>query len=247
MKLRLNLPKARGLFITGTDTGVGKTIVAGGIAHLLGGHMRTGVFKPVASGCRKEAGRLIAADAEFLAMCSQGDWSLETITPVRYEIPAAPIVCAEYENRPVNFDAVAAAYRHIVSHSDAVIVEGIGGVMVPLNESCTILDLAAAMGLPAVVVARPDLGTLNHTLMTVACVRAAGLRVAGVVICGYNEADADIAEQTAARVISGFGQTNILCIVPREPQASVEECRLGPGILAALGECEWKDLLYMNT
>lgn len=243
MPLNLDLPRARGLFITATDTEVGKTLVSGAIASLLSRKYRVGVFKPIATGCIQTREGLVSEDAQFLSLAADGDIPLSTITPVRYSIPAAPVVSAEYENRPIDYDAIRTAYRYIAENHDIVIVEGIGGALVPIDEQFTILDLAQQFALPAVVVARPNLGTINHSLMTLACVRAAGLRVVGVVLNGYRETEYEIAEQTAPRVISGFGQTNILTCVPWDEQSSVENGTLGPDLLEAVADCDWEDLI----
>lgn len=238
-----DLPKTSGLFITGTDTGVGKTLVTGAIARLLSNAgKKVGVLKPVASGCRHDREGLVSNDAEFLAVCAETDYPLSIITPVCYKTPAAPIVCAEIERRPIDFEAIAAAYGFLSQTCDVVLVEGIGGALVPLTDTETILDLAAALDLPAVIVARPNLGTINHTLLTLAAVRAAGLPVAGVVINGYNAAEADIPEETAPNVIARCGRTNVLTVVPYDDLSSVENARLGAAVLEAIAYCDWDAL-----
>lgn len=237
------LPKKPGLFITATDTGVGKTLITGAIARLLrNAGKKVGVLKPVASGCRRTREGLVSADAEFLAVCAATEYPLSVITPVCYTTPAAPWVCAESEGRAVDFEAIAAAYRYLCTTCDVVLVEGIGGAMVPLTETETILDVAAAMDLPTVIVARPNLGTINHTLLTLAAVRAAGLPVAGVVINGYNALTASVAEETAAEVISRCGQTAILAVVPYDEDSCVEEGRLGDAVLEVMAQCDWNGL-----
>ena len=241
MTLDLKLPKAKGLFIMGTDTGVGKTLVTGGIAHVLTEKgLNVGVIKPLVTGCRKEGDELIAGDAEFLAACAQADYPLSTITPVRFEIPAAPTACLMHEDRVVDYDAIVTAYKFLCETCDIVLVEGIGGVMVPIDNEHTILDLAVQFDLPAVIVARPNLGTINHSLLTIEAVRNAGLPVAGVVISGYDEQTADIPEQTAPGIIEQFGQTQILTIIPKDEDSSVEECKLGEQVIESLSETDWQ-------
>jgi dethiobiotin synthetase len=240
--LNLNLPKKNGLFITGTDTGVGKTLVTGGIAAVLRQQgLKVGVFKPIASGCRDD-GILISDDTEFLAMCANADYSLSVITPVTYKTPAAPITCVEVERRPIDYEEIAAAYTYLCENTDVVLVEGIGGAMVPIDEEHTVLDLAVEFNLPTVVVARPDLGTINHSLLTIEAVRNAGLPVAGLVVSGYNAFDADTAEETSPEVICGFSHTNLLSIVPFDEESNVEEGRLGEGVIETLAFCDWKAL-----
>ena len=240
--LNLNLPKKNGLFVTGTDTGVGKTLVTGGIAAVLRQQgLKVGVFKPIASGCRND-GMLISDDTEFLALCADADYSLSVITPVTYKTPAAPITCVGIEGRPIDYEEIAAAYTYLCDHTDVVLVEGIGGAMVPIDQEHTVLDLAVEFNLPTVIVARPNLGTINHSLLTIEAVRNAGLPVAGLVISGYNAFEADIAEETSPDVICGFSRTNLLSIVPFDEESSVEEGRLGEGVIETLAFCDWKAL-----
>ncbi|MHC4525876.1 MAG: ATP-dependent dethiobiotin synthetase BioD, partial [Planctomycetota bacterium] len=112
-----------------------------------------------------------------------------------------------------------------------VLVEGIGGAMVPLDAEHTVMDLAVEFNLPTVIVARPNLGTINHSLLTIEAVRNAGLPVAGLVISGYNAFEADTAEETSPDVICGFSNTNLLSIVPYDEESSVEEGNLGEGVI----------------
>ncbi|RKY11125.1 MAG: dethiobiotin synthase [Planctomycetota bacterium] len=240
--LNLNLPKKNGLFITGTDTGVGKTLVAGGIAAVLRGQgLKVGVFKPIASGCRKD-GALISDDTEFLALCADADYSLSVITPVTYKTPAAPVTCVQLEGRAIDYEEIVAAYTYLCENTDVVIVEGIGGAMVPIDDEHTVLDLAVEFNLPMVVVARPNLGTINHSLLTIDAVRNAGLPVAGLVISGYNAFEADIAEETSPEVICEFSGVNLLSIVPFDEESSVEEGRLGQTVVEVLDFCDWATL-----
>ncbi|MHC4881405.1 MAG: dethiobiotin synthase [Planctomycetota bacterium] len=240
--LNLDLPKKNGLFITGTDTGVGKTLVAGGIARVLRERgLKVGVFKPIASGCRDE-GILISSDTEFLAMCADADYSLSIISPVTYKTPAAPVTCAEIEGRDIDYEAIVTAYNYLCDNTDVVLVEGIGGALVPIDYQYTVLDLAVEFNLPTVIVARPNLGTINHSLLTIQAVRNAGLPVAGLVISGYNAFEADIAEETSPDVICGFSNTNLLSIVPYDEESSVEDGKLGEGVVETLSFCDWKAL-----
>src|SRR5512140_2882489 len=138
----MRLPKHKGLFITGTDTGVGKTLIAGGITSILAGQgLRVGVFKPIATGCRMEKGKLVSSDAEFLAKFSNCSCGLPIVNPVSYLTPAAPIVAAEIENRRIDYARIEDAYLFICENHDVVIVEGIGGVRVPLSPRVDVLEI----------------------------------------------------------------------------------------------------------
>lgn len=239
----LNLPQVNGLFITGTDTGVGKTLVAGGIAKILNQAGYTvGVFKPVATGCKHHHEGLVSTDAEFLRYWSGCDFELSVINPVGFVTPAAPVVCHEFERRCVDFAAIETAYKTICQASDFVIVEGIGGIRVPISGDVDVLELAKAFSLPVVIVARPYLGTINHTLLTIDAVRGAGLDVAGVVISGYEATSATYAEETGPDVIAEYGDVGILAIVPHDEDSDVENCRLGDLAVDALTDCDWAKL-----
>ena len=238
----MELPKAKGFFITGTDTGVGKTVVAGGIAKILSQDHRVGVFKPVASGCRKQREGLINDDAEFLSCCANCQFPLSVVNPVGFITPAAPVVCEEVEHRRVDFEQIATAYKYICENSDVVIVEGIGGLLVPISDSVDVAEMAKWFDLPVVIAARPGLGTINHTLLTIDAVRKAGLDLAGVVINGYDVSKADTAIETAPAVIAQWGDTQILSIVPFDEDTDIEKGLLGDSIVETLDGCDWAQM-----
>ncbi|MCG3181584.1 MAG: ATP-dependent dethiobiotin synthetase BioD [Phycisphaerae bacterium] len=216
-------PAAAGVFVTAIDTEVGKTVIAGALAMAARrGGRRVGVFKPFATGCRHRQGLgLVSSDSEFLAWAADCELDLATITPQRWHAPLAPMAAAKAENRPVDFDAVVSAWRRLRAASDFAVVEGIGGILVPLTRDASVLDLAEAMGLPAVVVARPLLGTLNHTLLTVDALRSRGLKVAAVAINRYNPDSHDPAEESNPAVLAELTRLPIVC-VPDDAQTRVE-------------------------
>src|SRR5436305_418594 len=140
-----------GLFITGTDTEIGKTVVAGAIAQWFRRReFRVGVCKPVATGCVRRREGLVSEDAEFLAHCADAPGPLDLICPQRYVEPLAPAVAAEHANQPLDWSAIDRALQDIAAASDVVIVEGVGGLMVPLDPKHTVLDLAKRLNLPTV-------------------------------------------------------------------------------------------------
>lgn len=239
----MNFPEKPGLFITGTDTGVGKTLIAGTIARILtDSGLKVGVFKPIATGCRHSREGLISSDAEFLAYCSDCDYPLSVVNPVGYATPAAPIVSADYEHREVDFEQISSSYNYICQSCQLVIVEGIGGLRVPITEDIDVLDLAAGLGLPVVIVSRAELGTINHTLLTIDAMRSKNLKIAGVVINGYDASKAEPAETTAPQVIARCGNVNILAVVPFDETVDVEEGRLGEVVIESLADCDWVEL-----
>lgn len=228
-----------GLFITGTDTGVGKTVVAGAVAAWFRRHgFRVAVLKPVATGCGRRREGLVSEDAEFLAHCADAPHPLDLICPQRYAEPLAPAVAAERAGQPLDWAAIQRSIDLITRDSDILIVEGVGGVRVPLDQVHTVLDLAAWLRLPAIVVARPGLGTINHTLLTL---EALGPRASlgGVVINRYPADSAGVAEETNPRVIEQWGRVPVLCLVPEEKPVQLG---LPDGIVAATEPVDWERL-----
>ena len=229
-----------GLLVTGTDTGVGKTLVAAAIADWFRRRQfRVAVLKPVATGCVKRREGLVSEDAEFLAHHADARFPLHVVGPACYAEPLAPAVAAERAGEPLDWEAVARSVREMSAASDVMIVEGVGGLMVPMDARATVLDVATWLKLPAVVVARPGLGTINHTLLTVDALRRAGVRVAGVVVNRYPPETADVATETNPRAIERWGKVPVLCVVPDE---KVEGITLPPGVVAAVDAVDWETL-----
>lgn len=250
------LPPVRGLFVTGTDTDVGKTLVAGAIARNLRRlGRRVAVFKPAASGCKRSRGQLVSGDAEFLAACADTPDVLSDIAPVRYAAALAPNVAAQREGTPVDLDAIFEAYARLTADADVVIVEGVGGLLCPLSDEFWVIHLAMLTGLPLVVVARAGLGTINHALLTLHAARSAGLHVAGVVINRYPPdllvdcrqgvtagAAGDIAALTNPHQIASRGRTGILAVVPDDADNSVERITIGSETQYAIAQTDWDAL-----
>jgi len=242
MTNRVKFTRANGVFITGTDTGIGKTVVAGAIAHCLAETgRRIGVFKPIATGCRRTREGLVSEDAEFLAHCSNCDNPLEQINPERYSEPLAPIVAAERAHREIDWENVQLGYQNIVKTNDLVVVEGIGGVMVPISQNYLVLDLMQEMALPVIVVTSSRLGMINHTLLTINMCRNNNLSVIGVVINNYDTEHATWAEETNPRIIAEVGAVSVLAVIPYDKSTCVEKGVLGSQVLGAARLCNWAD------
>jgi dethiobiotin synthetase len=164
-----------GLFIVGTDTGVGKTVVAAAfIHHLRDTGVNVGAFKPVESGGR--------ADSEFLREAAGADDPLELLNPYNFREPISPHQAAEEEGQEISVSTILEAFESLKKRHDYIVAEGAGGLLVPLRRDFLIGDLIARLGLPVLVVARAAVGTINHTLLTVRQAQSLGLRVVGVVI-----------------------------------------------------------------
>jgi len=169
----------RGFFVTGTDTGVGKTVVACALVRGLRARgVDVGGMKPIETGVQDEGPR----DALALREAAGGGDALDAVCPQRFALPAAPTVAAAAEGRRVELDAVRRAFAALAARHDCLVVEGAGGLLVPAAEGVSMADLAGELGLPLVVVARASLGTINHTRLTLEAAAARRLALAGVVI-----------------------------------------------------------------
>lgn len=168
-----------GLFVTGTDTGVGKTVVACALARALRARGRgVGVLKPCETGVGAEG----PLDALALRAAAGVDDALGEVCPERFALPAAPSVAAAAEGKAVDLERIRAAARRLRARHEILLVEGAGGLLVPLAPGFAMADLAVELGLPLLVAARAELGTINHTLLTLEAAERRGLALAGVVI-----------------------------------------------------------------
>jgi len=170
----------RGIFVTGTDTDCGKTVVACGVvAALRARGLRVGVMKPVAAGAEAGAAGLRNRDALDLIATSGLDLSYEDVNPFVYAPPIAPHIAAAQTGQPIRFAPLRAAFARIAAASDAVVVEGAGGWRVPLGPDGDMADLAVTLGLPVLLVVGLRLGCLNHALLTAEAIVRRGCRLAG--------------------------------------------------------------------
>ncbi len=171
-----------GIFITGTDTGVGKTLVACGLAALLRDlGYSVGVMKPAETGCEERDGKLFPQDAFYLKEASGCEEPLEKICPYRLKEPLAPSVAAERAGVKIDISHLLTLYGEISQKHDITLVEGAGGLLAPLLPGYTYADLAKLLKLPLLVVAADRLGVINHLLLTLEHASCRGLRVLGYV------------------------------------------------------------------
>lgn len=181
-------------FVTGTDTGVGKTVVAAGLAAAFRRRgIDVGVMKPVATGGVRRGGTLISEDAEILIQAAGTRDSLDLVNPVCLEPPAAPLLAGK-----VDLERVQRAYRILSKRHETMIVEGIGGLMVPIRARFFVTDLIRRMALPVVVVTRSTLGTINHTLLTIDAARRRRIRILGIVVNHPDRSAASIGSRRLA-------------------------------------------------
>lgn len=190
------------LFVTGTDTGVGKTFTVVQLLRLLRAAGRSCVaFKPICCGDRRDAELLLAAG-------SDGP-TIDEINPVWLKTPAAPLLAAQKERLEIDTDRLCSAFNSLRARFDHIVVEGVGGWLVPIKAGYFVSDLAAEFGLPVLVVAQNRLGCLNHTMLTLQSVERRKLRCAGVVLNSTPEAR-DLSQETNAGVLRQVAGVPIL-------------------------------------
>ena len=217
---------ARGIFVTGTDTGVGKTIVSAGLAMALKARgLRVGVMKPVATGCIGN-GRLISMDAVYLFEAAENEYAPLT-SPVRFRNPVAPSIASIYEQKEVDLDVIRNAFGKLKRYYDYLIVEGIGGMLVPIRKNFLVANLIREMGYPIVIVSHVSLGAINHTLLTVDSALIRGFPIKGIIFNRAPLVNYSLAELTNARAIHELTGLPVLGTLPEIEDVDVERCRFG--------------------
>lgn len=232
---------AKGIFITGTDTGVGKTVVTAALASLFKDRgVSVGVMKPIQTGCGNGRGPLSAPDVRFLLKALNGPRGhrsrgriilpreeLEWISPYRFSAPVAPLVAAARERIRIRFDKILRSYRSLSRRYSLLLVEGIGGLLCPLGPNLYALDLALRMRLPILIVATTRLGSINHTLLTIRWAQRSGARVLGVVLNRPHRSSRSLAERTLPDILARLSPVPIIGILPYRGGIDVEKGRLG--------------------
>jgi len=198
----------RGVFVTGTDTGVGKSVVAAAICAALADHgERVAAFKPAVTGLDEDPGEW-GHDHELLAAVANVGQSPGDVAPYRYGPPLSPHLAAELAGEEIDAERLVTGARAAGRSADALVVEGVGGLTVPLTPSYLVRDLAAALNLPVVIAARTGLGTINHTLLTLEAARAAGLTAAGVVMTPWAD-DPEPIEVSNRETVETLGEVKV--------------------------------------
>lgn len=193
------------MFVTGTGTAVGKTVVASVIARTLAVRgERVAVFKPAVTGLDELGPR----DHEVLRVAAGSRQSDEEIAPYRYGPPMSPHLAAELAGEEISPERLLNAARAAADRVDALVCEGVGGLLVPLAPTYSVRDLAVDLGLPLVVAAPPGLGTINHTLLTIEAARAAGLEVAAVVPTPWLDEPGEV-ERSNRETIAALGEVEV--------------------------------------
>lgn len=235
--------KISGIFVTGTDTGVGKTVVSAALALFLRRRgLEVGVCKPVETGVADPSA--LGPDATLLKWAAASSDPPEAICPCRLRAPLAPSMAASREGVRIAPSDLSDAVHTVSQGKDFVIVEGAGGLMVPINGGFLIADLAKNLGLPLLIVCRPGLGTINHTLLTVLAARGMEIPLAGFIVNGMPDHPGE-AEEAAPHALASLASADLLGVLPRvegDEQERVETLASGiaqlptlPWLLNALG------------
>lgn len=208
----------RSVFITATDTGVGKTIVTAGVLSAARAAGLDAVpMKPTQTGCVCRDGRWSAPDLDLcysLSGYEPAPVELALACPYPFQPACSPHLAAAMAGRRVSIPGIVYRFRRLRAAHDAVLVEGAGGVQVPLNEKQTMLDLMRALKLPVILVTRTSLGTLNHTLLSVESLRAAGLNLLGIVAVHHSPHPPGIVEDNNLQTLEGVARVPVLARIP---------------------------------
>lgn len=212
---KANAETINGLFVTGTDTGVGKTMVTAAIAAVLRAEgLNVGVWKPVQSGARIGSGM---TDAEKLVQLTGIDERPEAVAPFTFESPVTPMLAAKQSGVTLSLKELIEASAPLVKRYEALIVEGAGGVAVPLTDDALMADFISELRMPALIVARSCLGTINHTLLTASYLRQRGVPIIGVIMndIKLTEPVDDPSIASNAELIERYGGLKVLGRFPR--------------------------------
>ena len=217
----------KGFFITGTDTGVGKTFVAAGLIRaMIYQGLSVCPMKPAETGCRVSKGKLVPEDTVKLMKASGADEPIDLINPYRMRNPLAPSVAAEIEGIIIKKKSVLDAYKKLSNKYDIIIAEGAGGIMVPLYKKYLYLDLVRDLGLPLIIIARPGLGTINHSLLTIEAARTKDIKVLGLVFNHSEKTKTDISQKTNPEIITQIGKVPVLGIIQYMSQSDKDKSNI---------------------
>ena len=207
-----------GIFITGTDTGVGKTVVS---AILLASLRKAGIdavpMKPVQTGCKTTKGRSTAPDLEFMLKFSgikPSNADKNLMCPYRFKPACSPSLAATMTGKSISLARIKKRFQKLSSQHEAVIVEGAGGLLVPVSGKKTMLDLMKMLKLPVILVARPGLGTINHTLLSIREIKRAGLKLEGIIFNQTQPGKPGFIEKDNLTTIARLGKVKILGCIP---------------------------------
>ncbi|MBL8036218.1 dethiobiotin synthase [Nitrospira sp. CMX1] len=208
-----------GIFITGTDTGVGKTLVTAALAlHFKKQGLSVGVMKPIETGVSPS--REAQSDAARLRAIIESDEPLGAIRPYAFELPVAPLAAAQKEGQAINLETIKKIYRLLSSRYDFMVVEGVGGVRVPITPKIGVTDLIRLLRLPVVVVGRSGLGGINHALLTIEALQRSRIPILALVLNQTESARSAVArlqQRTTLEILRKQAGVPVLGPLPYEP------------------------------
>jgi dethiobiotin synthetase len=217
---------SKGIYIIGTDTGVGKTVVSAGLMHLLLAKKHpSAYFKPVASGAVVINGATESIDAVFVRTASGFIEERKNITPFVFKNEMAPHLASHLEQMPIDIDLIKDRLQYLKGHYEWIIAEGAGGLAVPLNdEGYMQYDLIRELGFSCLLVARAGLGTINHTLLTIHFARSAGLKIKGIIINGSTQS---LLERDNVETIAKLAGVSAIITLPALTGVDTEKGQTG--------------------
>lgn len=233
------------IFITGTDTEVGKTIISAAIAGVLQSlGFVVGVYKPIQTGAEvDEKGNMYSPDLKFV---KNVDTNIITHCSFMYKTPAAPLVAANVVGDLIDINVLVKDYKNLCEQCDFVIVEGIGGISVPIAPGVNVKDLILALDIPVLAVTRPNLGTINHSILTAEYAKAHNLDFIGFIMSGYPILTSEVAVKTAPQVIPQFAKSELLGIIPKIPNLSIKNPQAESLIEAVLQNLDLEKIFQVS-
>ena len=225
----------RGVFVTGTDTGVGKTVVSAAfLLALRGTGIDAAYMKPISTGCAMAGGRLFSPDVRFVGGICPLEDDDGLVNPIAFAPPIDPLSASAMAEKEIGMHVIMEAFSELSRKHEILIVEGIGGIAVPLGNGFDVCDLIRELGLPAIVVMRPSLGTVNHTIMTVDYARRRGVEVRGLVVNSSSSQRPGLAARIGPGLVGGILDLPVIARIDYDPDLSrnPEKAlrRFGPGL-----------------
>ena len=217
------MTKPKGYFISGTDTCVGKTVVTACLLAFYREHgIDTGIMKPIETGVDQTCSSEANSDAKLLLAVSGNQDTFEEVCPVRLKPMASPLQAARMTNQALDIDFILENFHRLQARHDQMLVEGIGGLLVPLKTNYLVSDLIKDMQLPLIIVSRISLGTLNHTLLTLKAARETGVEIAGVILNHLENRQLNEVELGQTSLIQELSKIPVLGECPFIDSISVE-------------------------
>lgn len=215
--------KNKAIFITGTDTSVGKTVVCAGLAAALKARgIDVGVMKPVATGAQKQRDKFISSDARFLMNASKVKDDVSLVNPYCIDLPLAPDIAFKLRKKNISIDKIKDCFYKLSAKHSLLLIEGIGGLLVPIYNDYLVADLIKDLGIPLLIVSRNGLGTINHTLLTLKQADEFGIDVLGVVFNNTVNGSKDISQKTNPGIIQRIAKVDIFGELPYIKSVNVE-------------------------